>query len=152
MKVILGIFAAFAVSQSFAAEQIAPNMYTCVGKDAEVHYTTTSFAGKPTFGATVDGDEAKLPSFPELQVTQSLIGTLVTARDMHMVPVDGPERRYTLVLPYVSLDKPFAKVKFDTIVVKGSVANPFFHGPGKSGPGVRNEIYPVECEATQVVF
>ncbi len=152
MKVVLGIFAAIAVSQSFAADQIAPNMYTCSGKDVDVHYTTTSKTGKPTFGADVEGVAAKLPAFPELKVENTLAGQLVTARDMHLVPVDGPETRYTLVLPYVALIKPADAVKFDTILVKTSVANPFFHGPGQSGPGINSEYLPVECEAKVVFF
>jgi hypothetical protein len=150
MKVILGIFAAFAVSQSFAAEVITPNMYECEGKDASVHYTTSSIVGKPTFGATVRGTEAKLPAFPELKVEQTLIGSLVTARDMHLVMVDGPEVRYTLVLPYVTLDKPFGQAKFDTVLVKSSVANRFF-GPA-SRVGINSEYIPVECVASQVQF
>ncbi len=151
MKVFLGIVTAFAVSNSFA-DNISPNMYDCYGKDAEVHYTTTSKVGKPTFNATVENVKAKLPLFPELELAQTLVGNLVTARDMHLVPVDGPETRYTLALPYVSLEKPFSRVKFDTILVKTSVANPFFHGPGQEGPGIRNEYLPIECEATEVNF
>lgn len=152
MKVVLGIFAAVAVSQSFAADQVAPNMYNCSGKNVEVHYTTTSKVGKPTFGATVEGVQAKLPAFPELKVENTLAGQLVTARDMHMVPVDGPEARYTLVLPYVGLLQGDHAVKFDTILVKTSVANPFFHGPGVSGPGINSDYLPVECEAQFVFF
>lgn len=131
---------------------IEPTMYECRGANStEVSYTTTSFIGSPTFHATFRGETAKFPSQPEVKVAETLMGRLVTVEDNRLVPVDGPTIRYTLVIPRIELESAVSKPTVDGILVKTSVANPFFR-PNPLEVFEQIDAEPVQCSASLVLF
>ena len=139
---------------SFASSDVGatPNKFDCVGENnTQVSYTSTSFVGKPTMSVTFRGKTAKIGSMPEIKSQQTLLGTLLTATDNSMVPVDGPSVRYTFVLPKVTLrdDKP---TEFQAVVVRTSVANPFFRPTPYAGAIENNQVEELKCEAERVFF
>ena len=134
------------------ADGVRPNSYTCQGDKTEVNYSSTSLAGKPMMSVVFTGQSVKLPSFPEIQRMTSPIGNLLTVTDNHLVPVDGPSIRYTLVLPRVVLGDRMSEERFKTQVVKTSVVNPFFRPRPFNGVEEINQFVEVECVAQSLVF
>ena len=136
---------------SIASFGAAPNIYNCEGGNMEFHYATTSFAGNPTISIFSDGKKVELPAKTEIKRTQSPMGTLVSVSDFRMTMVDGPEKRYTVILPTIQL-KTGDVVKFDTMLIKSSVANPLFGPREFTGAVEHNKFVPIQCEAEKVFF
>ncbi|MBI4402846.1 MAG: hypothetical protein HY537_01720 [Deltaproteobacteria bacterium] len=150
MKKYIPLFVMFLGINLLAYERpLSPTMYTCRGSQGTtVGYTTTSIIGTPTFHVTYKGQEAK---HGDIKTMDTAIGKLVTVEDNHLVPVDGPSIRYSLVVPHISLIGMGNVVTFDTLLVKTTVNNPFFR-PLPSGQDQFNDFVEVSCKAEYVVF
>ena len=155
MKLFIGIVSfVFGISAFAAPSMVRPTVYNCTGAgNTSIGYTTTSFAGKPTFNVAFKGEEGRVAG-QKINFDNSRIGNLVSVSDFHMVPVDGPEVRYTLILPNVSLANTSEHADFNAMLVRTSVANPFFHSaPGAfTGTIENNDFAEVNCRAEFVVF
>lgn len=153
MKNIILLASSFFSLVSFADRGgVLPNMYECRGPEAKVGYTTTSFVGKPTFHVEIKDEDVKLPAFPEINVERTRIGNLVSVTDNHMVPVDGPTVRYTLVVPTIQLKDGSSSEEFKTVLVRTSVGNPFMRPTPFTGFVEHNEFHDVTCTAQRVFF
>jgi hypothetical protein len=152
MKNILAAFAVFFGINAFATTGPNANLFNCTGENGtNLTYSSTSFIGRPQLNVQFRGTDPKVdPNSLKLQPT--LVGTVVTVTDTHMVPVDGPTVRYSLVVPQVVLSSSERTAKISTVAIKTTVANPFFHS--MSGPQIieRNDFVSVECTAEAVVF
>jgi hypothetical protein len=128
---------------------VKANMFECSARnDTEVNYTTTSKIGTPTLQVRFQGDDAKFTS--DINTENSALGKLVYADDAHMVPVDGPMVRYTILMPEVILKNNGMAETFETVLVRQSKANRLF-GP-RTGAFTHSESVNVECTAQFVWF
>lgn len=130
--------------------EVQPTMYECESKQGtKVGYTTTSFVGKPTFSVDFRGQDADLPSFPELKYQHTVLGNLITASDFRHSLVDGPILHYTLVLPKVILKDTVSQEVFDTLVIKTSESGGRRLPYGTFSHSSADEV---KCVASYVVF
>lgn len=152
MKKAILFIASTASILSFAAPRATStaDLFNCQGeKGTTVSYSTTSFVGRPELSIKFQGEEVKATG---LTSQPSPMGTLVTVTDNHMVPVDGPSLRYTLVVPQVVLANNTAQATFKTSLVRTSLANRLFGPATYSGPIENNQVETLTCQASFVVF
>jgi hypothetical protein len=134
---------------AFAAG-VQPNQFTCEGAgNTNVIYSTSSITGAPTISVKFRGEVAR--NSTGIKNTTTGIGTLVQISDMHLVPLDGDEVRYNLVLPSILLSANAEPVKFETMLIQTSVANPFFRA-GSASVIENNDFVSVQCTAEKVIF
>jgi hypothetical protein len=149
MKTFVTAFAVFFGVNLFATTAVNANLFVCNGPgNTDVSFTSSSFTGSPTMQATFQGSRAQ----GKVSVSQSAIGTLATITDTHMVPVDGPTVRYTLVVPHTLLNKVGDTEKFETLLIRTNVANPFFRPAPSARLVENNTAVSVECTAQSVLF
>lgn len=137
---------------ALADVRVTPNMYTCEGDQTSFNYTTTSFTGKPTIQVTYEGREIRFPAEVQINVEQSRIGNIVSVSDFRPTLVDGPEMRYSIVLPSVELADMTKGAEFNTVVIRTVVANPFMRPTPFTGTVHHNEFVNVKCTAQRVFF
>lgn len=148
----LAIVLALSTHFAFAIE---PNDFECRGEGAEVRYSSTSFSGRPLFSVVYENHPMKLPAFPEVKVQSTPVGKLVTVSDFRLALVDGPEVRYSIVIPTISLQSLPSTETFESVMVVTSLVNPFFRpGPRGFAAGVleKNEFVAVTCTGSLGVF
>ncbi len=147
LSIVLGVSAVAATT-----DRITPNQFVCEGEgNTQLIYSVTSITGKPQFNVTFRGETVKAP-LTTFQTTQTGMGTLVQLTDNHLVPLDGNTVRYNLVLPTVFLDSSATPEKFETMLVKTDVANPFFRPTPTAAVVENNEFVTVQCTAQRVFF
>lgn len=144
----------FAISLFTVAANAAfePNLIECEGPHGtEVTYSTSSKDGSPRFRVVIEGKEVKLPVRPQITTQKTAIGAIATVTDNRLALVDGPLRRYSLVVPEVqTLAR--TEVSFDTVLILTSVSRPLGR-PAPFNPfGQRNQFFDVSCTAKSVDF
>ena len=153
MKQFVSIFSILLSANVLAGgrEGVTPNLFHCEGPEATiVSYTTTSFTGQPTMSVNFK-DHGHFTA-QEIRLEHTGIGSLVSTDDDHLVPVDGPTVRYTLLLPFVQLNAKADPATFSTGVIRTPVSNPFMHAPLSQGSVQHNEFVDVACTAQRVFF
>jgi len=154
MKTFLSVLVVLFGTTAFAddARGPQPNNFVCEGAGkTSVSYSTTSLFGKPEFSVTFRGEEVATSEL-EIKTTNTGIGTLVQVSDFHMVPLDGNEVRYNLVVPTVYLASQGTAEKFESVLVRTSVTNPFFRPTPGAAVVENNEFVTVQCQAERVFF
>ena len=130
-----------------------PTQYTCVGpKNTRVVYTTTSFAGRPTFSTVFSGMPISFNAQSQIKVSRTIIGNLVGADFTPANSADIPATFYGVIIPDINLRSTQDRVTFETQAVQtillttGHVMHPFY------GAAQANSFVPVKCTAEFVVF
>jgi hypothetical protein len=151
MKNIITAVAVFFGMNTFASTTgVQANLFNCTGEsNTKVTFSSTSMLGTPQMSVNFRGDQAQSQS--KVQVQQTQVGRLVTVQDNHMTTLDGPSMRYTMIVPQVVLDSDSHSENVSTLLIKTSIANPFFH-PASVQIIENNEFVPVECVAEHVIF
>jgi hypothetical protein len=129
---------------ALAAQTRTANLYSCTADALEVGFTTTSFAGNPTFGVKGDTWGGEL-SQPDVQNTAA--GFQVTA---HVQSLADAFVNYTLVVPHVNLAQDQNEARFQGLLIK-SVSGGLIAGP-QPGPVQHNEFIQLDCKAQGVFF
>lgn len=146
------IAVAFAAMVSTAATAAQPSLFNCKSEDGtlEVHYTTTSFTGQPTFSVTKNGQS--LTSGPNLlvnvQSSKTPLGQFVSAMVTRRFIADAPSLVYGVFIPGIELGHAH-EVNFSTIYLDGS------NGGFLAQPAVYQRIkdaVKLECKAQFVLF
>lgn len=103
------------------------NQFTITGPIV-INYARTSFTGEPRFSYK-DAELALNFSGDEITQQDTPLGELVTVTLKDMIPVDGPRRTFTLLVPKIRLGRG-DQVSFDTLGIETTESAPRIVSPG----------------------
>ena len=134
---------------SAVASAAVPNSYVCSGNGVEIHYTTTSLQGRPTFSVALDGDRAAKEG-QEIKQEKTVMGDVISI--VQKAVPDASMTWVSLVLPLVALDEKHPNLSFETSWVKTVVRSSFLGPKELGGQVTTSKFQPITCVARSVKF
>ncbi len=153
MKNFLAIFSVLVSSAGVAAQRPGTevaNVFQCKGDGISINYASTSKIGQPSLAVEEkDQDIVFKVVGTEVKRTEVPMGNLVTGTYFKHALADGPTYHYSLIVPLHELTHG-EKITLKSQLLKTTVVSGF-RRPGTFQ--VSNvEVFPLECEAEQVIF
>jgi hypothetical protein len=127
----------------------APNAYDCTGKGVEVHYTTTSFQGKPTFVLREKGREVTKDG-GSITVENTTIGVLLTIVTEHLP--DQATTTASLLVPPIRLGEKLKEATFKTSLIHAAKKTSLLGAEGIEGPRFTTVWESVDCVAKRRTY
>jgi hypothetical protein len=133
------------IAQFASARVLTPNMYTCKGHDVQVHYTSSSFSGKPTMSIS-----GKLGQFSSMDVksVRTPAGLMVSTSDNK---VQDATHSVTLVIPSLNLGSD-RSVTFKTIAIITHIGHFYPGQPVPTGMLQSQKYVGLVCKGQAVNF